>query len=214
MLIRKWRFVFKLNGIVLVSQRVDVIEGYGERRDGLDQNWTNFLMECGYATLPCPNNINVAKELLKNIDISGIILSGGNDLIKYGGDAPERDELERYLIGYSINKKIPLIGVCRGMQMIMDNFGVELIEVNNHVKEHHRLSYKDENIYVNSFHRYGAVKTNENIIVDCISSDGVFEKIRHKTYNIHGIMWHPERHTIKRNIEVNRDIEIFKEILK
>lgn len=198
-----------MKGIVLVTQRVDVIEGYGERRDALDQNWVQFLMECGYVTLSCPNNIHVTKELLKNIDISGIILSGGNDLVKYGGNAPERDDVETYLIEYSIDKKIPLIGVCRGMQVIMDNFGIELIKVDNHVKENHILQYKDNNIQVNSFHKYGAIKSNKNIIVDCMSDDGIFEKIRHKTYNIHGIMWHPERYTIKRDV----DIKIFKEIL-
>lgn len=198
-----------MKGMVLVTQRVDVIDGYGERRDALDQNWAQFLMECGYVTIPCTNNIYVTMELLKNIDISGIILTGGNDLSKYGGNSPERDNLEKYLIKYAIDKNIPLIGVCRGMQIIMDNLGIELIEIDNHVNKNHILEYRGNNIEVNSFHRYGAIKSNNHIVVECISNDGVFEKIRHKTYNIHGIMWHPERYTIKRDT----DIEIFKTIL-
>lgn len=195
--------------IVLITPRVEVNDEYYERRDCLDQKWSNFLIKCGLVPLICPNNIYVTKHLLKEIKISGIILSGGGDLVKYGGKAPERDIQESFLLDYSITHNIPLLGVCRGMQMIMDYFGVELHEIENHVNVSHLLSHADTNIIVNSFHKLGITDLkNVKIHVNCRSEDGVIEKIKHLEYPIHGIMWHPERN----DTFTTYDISFFQEV--
>ncbi len=194
---------------ILITQRVITVESYNERRDCLDQNWNKFIFECGFIPFICPNNLIIVKSLLKKIEVSGIILSGGNNLTKYDGKASERDKLENYLIEYSIKKHVPLVGVCRGMQVILDYFNINLVNVRNHIKTTHNLYYKNSRMIVNSFHSLGAYETNNEIYVECRAEDGVLEKIRHSTYNIHGIMWHPER-----NAPFNdNDIDFFKEIL-
>lgn len=196
--------------LILITQRVEIVHKYNERRDCLDQKWSNFILECGFVPLICPNNLVVTEKLLKKVNISGIILSGGNNLLKHGGEAPERDILENYLIDYSLKKHLPLIGVCRGMQVIMDYFNMKMVSVENHINKNHTLNYKNAQITVNSFHSLGAFETSEEFYVDCKSEDGVLEKIKHKTYSIHGIMWHPER-----NVPFNdNDIRLFKEIFK
>lgn len=197
--------------LILITQRVEVVEGYNERRDCLDQNWIDFILKCGFLPILCPNNFIITKMLLKKVKISGIILSGGNDLCKYGGNAPERDILEKYLIEYSIENNIPLIGVCRGMQIILDYFNVKMIDVNNHIKSHHLLNYKNRKVLVNSYHSMGAIEANDDIYIDCKSEDGVLEKIMHNTYNIHGIMWHPERNIPFKSSDVMYFKEVFKE---
>ena len=78
--------------VVLYTQRVEVAESYGERRDCADQNIPCFIEACGYLPLPLPNIRNIAERLIEQIRPSGIILTGGNSLVEYGGDAPERDE--------------------------------------------------------------------------------------------------------------------------
>lgn len=49
--------------IVLVSQRVDVVASYGERRDALDQRWAEFLAGLGYLAVPVPNHPAAAAAL-------------------------------------------------------------------------------------------------------------------------------------------------------
>ena len=41
---------------------------------------------------------------------TGLILTGGNSLLKYGGNAEERDTCENYLFKYTIKKNLPIIG--------------------------------------------------------------------------------------------------------
>ncbi|VDG72432.1 peptidase C26 [Clostridium carnis] len=193
---------------IFVTQRVEVIEGYDERRDSLDQNWINLLIESGFLGIIIPNNIEYVKLLLKEHRPDGILLTGGNNLFKYGGNAPERDIVENYLIKYAINNNIPLVGVCRGMQIILDYFNNELIQVKNHVKRVHRVVGRNGFKYVNSYHDFGIKGKLNDFEILYKSDDYVIEEIKHKKYSIYGMMHHPERNTI-----FNRaDIDFLKKI--
>ena len=78
--------------LVLVSQRVDFLAERGERRDALDQRLANFLAECGLLPIPVPNRREDVRKYFDELpQAAGVVLSGGNDLNDYGGDAPERD---------------------------------------------------------------------------------------------------------------------------
>ena len=79
------------------------------------------------------------------------MFTGGNSLIKYGGSAIERDCLEKEILKYSIKKKIPLIGVCRGMQVIQDYFNTRLVRVKNQVSPRQVIVFNNKKTTVNSF---------------------------------------------------------------
>ncbi len=79
--------------LIAVSQRVD-ISASGERRDALDQRWFSFLSKCKLLPILIPNCLESAKSIVKLLQLGGVLLTGGNDLSSYGGDAPERDETE------------------------------------------------------------------------------------------------------------------------
>lgn len=193
---------------IAITQRVEYIEAIGERRDALSQEWTALAEACSFLPLLLPNHLPTARELLETWSPVGIILTGGNDLVPYGGDAPERDELEQFLIQYSTGEKIPLLGVCRGMQMILDQFGAKLQKVEGHVRMEHTLSNGDT---VNSFHGWGAVECRLPLIPKAWSADGVLEAVTHRDYPwIHGIMWHPERYHPTRE----RDIQFLQEVFQ
>lgn len=81
--------------VVLYTQRVEIVESYNERRDCADQNIPRFIDSCGYLPIPLPNVWDVTRKVIMNVKPAGIILTGGNSLVKYGGDAPERDAVER-----------------------------------------------------------------------------------------------------------------------
>ena len=153
--------------IVLYTQRVDVIESYGERRDCADQNIPRFIEVCGYLPLPLPNIRNIAEKMIEQTNPVGIVLTGGNSLAKYG--------------------------FCRGMQMILDYFGCKLEQVQRHVAVHHIVSGVLGEFGVNSFHNQGCYRVNDTLEVLAQAQDGVIEAVRHKEKHILGTMWHPER---------------------
>ena len=175
---------------VFISQRVDFIGE--ERRDSYSQEWSDLAQACNFLPIFIPNNINLAKKMIMEIKPEAIILTGGNDLVEYGGTALERDIVEKYMIDYAEKNNIPLLGVCRGMQMILNYYGIRLEKVNGHVRTNHVLT---NDVEVNSFHNWAAKNGNEIIKVIERSEDGCIEEIEHVLHcNIHGIMWHPERY--------------------
>lgn len=176
-----------------ITQRVDIIEAIGERRDALSQEWSYFLKECGYLPIFLPNDVELALKLAQELKIDGILLTGGNHLFAYGGNAKERDDTELALIEYGIKQGIGILGVCRGMQVLLHYFGQKLVPVENHVAKVHRLQSGKE---VNSYHSFGAIKCELPLLVKEVCEDGVIEQVVHHSIpNICGIMWHPERYS-------------------
>lgn len=180
--------------IIAVSNRVDIAGSHQERRDSLDQRWIPYLKEIGgFAPLSIPNNIEMAKYFLSAMPITGILLTGGNDLVEVGGDAPERDATERFMVEFAIQNGIPLLGVCRGMQVIQQYFGGKLEKVEGHANCYHQLMMDGVRIEVNSYHNYGIKNKSGALNVLARAPDGVVEAVCHPDYSIEGIMWHPER---------------------
>lgn len=195
--------------VVLYTQRVELIESYGERRDCADQNIPRFIEACGYLPIPLPNIRNIAEKLIEQIQPSGIILTGGNSLAKYGGDAPERDEAERRILDVSLERDIPVYGFCRGMQVILDYFDCELNQVQGHVAVHHKVSGVLGELEVNSFHNQACYRVKDPVEVLAQTQDGVIEAVQHKNKRILGTMWHPERETPFPDLDIQRIQKLF-----
>lgn len=187
---------------VVVSQRVDVWEDRGERRDALDQRLSQWLWDAGCVPIPVPNFLaslagghgacSLQAWLLK-VNPDGVLLSGGNDI----GTMPERDRTEVHLLTYAQDQRLPVLGICRGMQMMAIGSGGSLVPVTGHVRSRHRLRvakgcsiWPDE---VNSFHNLALSACPSEYGVTAWSEDNVIESIRHKTLPWEGWMWHPER---------------------
>lgn len=195
--------------VVLYTQRVEVIERYGERRDCADQNISRFIEACGYLPVPVPNVKNIAEKMIEQTQPSGIVLTGGNSLVKYGGDAPERDETEKMILDISLQCDIPVYGFCRGMQMILDYFGCGLEQVQGHVAVHHRIFGTLGELEVNSFHNQACCNVKSSLEVLAQTEDGVIEAVRHKDKRILGTMWHPEREKPFLILDICRIQELF-----
>lgn len=181
--------------IVIYTQRVEVIESYQERRDCADQRIADFINACGFLPIPVPNRADLTKQIIETLKPEGIILTGGNSLVSYGGNAPERDTMDKALIELAIQHKIPLYGFCRGMQSILSYFGNELVNVDGHVAVRHVVQANDESYEVNSYHNQACkeLKNDCELLIAAQASDGVIEAVRHKSLPIVGTMWHPER---------------------
>jgi putative glutamine amidotransferase len=178
---------------VLLTQRVMTVESYQERRDCLDQAWYGFIEDCGFLPVPVPNHQTIAETIASRLNPSAMIFTGGNDLIEYGGDAPERDATEKCLLEHAVAKSIPVLGVCRGMQFLHCYFGGMLRHVEGHTGTCHQLIFDGKKTEVNSYHRFAFDKPLDVFFALAISEDGIVEAMKHKNLNISGIMWHPER---------------------
>jgi N5-(cytidine 5'-diphosphoramidyl)-L-glutamine hydrolase len=176
-----------------VTQRISVVPAYGERRDCLDQSWTKFLAACGLLPVLLPNVTEVALALCEGTGIAGLVLTGGNDLAALGGDAPERDALENALLDLAERHRLPVLGVCRGMQVIQQRFAIPLRRVEGHVTQRQVIRINGEPKEVNSYHHFAAFDTRPPLDVWAVAEDGVVKAVRHSAQPMTGIMWHPER---------------------
>jgi len=198
-----------------------------------------FFQGHGMNLMLVPNAASEIAVYLENRELKGLILSGGNDLSgEIVGDKGDdnikdasvlRDEQEKKLLGIAIEKKLPVLGICRGMQFINNYFGGKVRrtigdegskEGSDHVAVWHNVDISGSlwsdllgktNIETKSYHRHG-VKTcdlSPHLKVIGLSGDGLVEAIYHPQLPIVGIQWHPERET-PRTEDSARIIESFK----
>lgn len=187
-----------------ITQRVEVVASYDERRDCLDQRWL-VLLEClGFQPVPIPNCLSRVIEWMDMMALDGVVLSGGNDLADLPGaacPAPERDQTEKAVLAYAAAHNLPLLGVCRGFQIMNTYLGGRLEPVEKHVATRHavELIVGDEEFVgyrdVNSYHDWGIPSNGSapDLESRLQSLDGCIEAARHRKLPWVGIMWHPER---------------------
>lgn len=205
---------------IAITQRIIENKDYPEIRDTLDVRWAELCRKLNYLPVLLPTCYDF-KTYFKSLKIGGIILTGGNDLGSLSTDdklSEKRDVFEKNIIGFGIQKRIPILGVCRGMQLIADYFHGDFAKTNGHVNTKHKLIVADSSKYknvlkkiafVNSYHNYGIKKLSGNFIVSAKSEDGTIEAIEHKKYRIFGQMWHPERSNPFRKSELKLIEELF-----
>lgn len=192
---------------VAVSQRVVRDPASGERRDALAQEWAACFDALGIVPLLVPNTMRRCTSLLDFWRVDAILLTGGNTPCAPGVDpgddaAPERDRTERELVRHARAKRVPLVGVCRGAQMIDLYFGGRLRPVRDarvHAGTTHRVTLASwtgsTSATVNSFHRWSldASSLPEPLVPFVWDDDGDVEAFHHRDESIVGLMWHPER---------------------
>lgn len=166
----------------------------------------------------------------------GILLSGGGDVNseilkieknKLNDNVPLiRDEFEIEIIKRAIEKDIPMLCICRGIQILNVACGGTLVQhINGHsgnkIDYHHKIIIKKESrlfesvqdvvLDVNSAHHQVIAKLGENLMINAFSNDGYIEGIEStKNKYILGVQWHPE-YLIEKS---ERNLNIFKEFIK
>jgi putative glutamine amidotransferase len=191
------------------------------------ENYANWIAQ--------ENDVEILQLSYKENNLSdlekcgAIVLTGGEDINPVLYHKPDyqkfcedkidkRDAFEWKVLEYSQKKQIPLLGICRGLQIGNAFFGGTLIpdlitwgkEKHSKVKGYdlyHQVSVepgsllheitKSESGEVNSAHHQSADQVADGLMITATSSDGVIEGLERKNRNgksfLLFVQWHPER---------------------
>lgn len=190
-----------------VSMRVVGAQGYHELRDALAHDWPSFLSvalpDAAWMSLPNLGSDEIRIHCEK-WGVNRLILTGGGDI----GESAIRDETEQDLLLWAREGAVPVLGICRGMQMMAVSAGTALKPVVGHVRTRHLL--KGEFVHeVNSFHNYGLAECPQGFEVFARAEDGEIEAITSKDLHWEGWMWHPERESSFHSAEIDRLRRLF-----
>lgn len=150
------------------------------------------LRENGVYSEIVPYNISIKK--IKKIDPKGIILSGGPSSV-YAKDAYSVDE-EIYEL------KVPILGICYGMQLIAKNFGGSVIRAIDKEYGKAQLSYLDNPIFTDTpekqivwmSHADRIEKLPKGFKKIGFSDNSDYAAIVHEEKMIYAFQFHPEVH--------------------
>jgi putative glutamine amidotransferase len=196
-----------------VSMRIVKAPNYNEKRDAISHDWSSILEKLEILPIFIPNRLTDLKKFLEEMKLDGIILSGGDNI----GDDVLRDKTEKKIIQFGIERKIPILGVCRGMQMINSIQKGKVIKNSdsNHVGKNHKVFFSEDcskilnskSNMVNSFHNNIITKENlgKNLISFAQAEDKTVEGFYHNEFPIIGVMWHPEREPNKHNKRILKE---------
>lgn len=176
---------------------------HSEWRDALSQDWIEYVNAQGVTPVAVPNDPGHCTQYLDGVDL--LILTGGDNVnIKPNEQSAmpqaRRDQTEYALLTAAIEKNIPVLGVCHGMQLINVYFGgtIKPLGLKEHVATEHTVTIKNSDLFeeeviiVNSYHNDGIETLGKDLHVWAKAGD-VIEGVKHNSLPITGLMWHPER---------------------
>lgn len=186
---------------------------YGERETMV--NYANALEGVGLEAL-FSQDLSLAKSC------DGLLLPGGGDIdpARYGQSPagsetpdPQRDEAELSLVADFLSWGKPLLGICRGVQMLNVALGGTLIQDIPTALDHKRDPDQGDQVHLVTvpessflYPLYGgelAVNSAHHQALDVLGSglrlaarsqkDGVIEAVEAPDKRAYGVQWHPER---------------------
>ena len=200
--------------LIAISMRVTEAQNYLELRNSISFDLIHYMDRAGFVPILVPNNLENVGQFLQQFELSGILLTGGNNIDpklyqsneKIEDVYIERDQTEAEMVKYAIQSELPIVGVCRGFHFLNVFFEGRLLnQIEGHVDTRHKLlsDNKDfSSITVNSYHNQGLEEEGlgKSLNILAKSEDGLIEAFENKQIKLLGIQWHPERDSLDRDI--------------
>lgn len=206
---------------------ITCLVNWQDERQQQNETYIQAVLKAGGVPvlLPAVNSTAVIMEQAELVD--GLIVSGGPDMDpKYfgeqpvpelGGVSPLMDASESVLIRRILELNKPLLGICRGEQVLNVVAGGTLYqdlrralpEVLKHVQDQPRWFpshsarivagtklakiLQAEELPVNSFHHQAVARVAPGFVATAYAPDGVIEAIESQNHRfVIGVQWHPE----------------------
>lgn len=210
---------------------IGVIPLYDEKKESIWMlpGYLDGLTQAGALPVILPLHINEdAIEQVNNM-VNGYVFTGGQDIepelyeqkrkAYCGASCPPRDRLETLLYQKALEADKPILGICRGVQMINVLQGGTLYQdlrqeytsapkVEHHMvppydRAVHQVTIREESplygvlqktqLSVNSYHHQAIRSLGKDLTVMAVSEDGLIEAVCHsKKRFVWGVQWHPE----------------------
>lgn len=166
------------------------------------------------------NQVGLQAELSDNLDnldrFDGLILPGGEDVEpslycqenKSSFNVDYQYDIDSiFAIKYFLSCNKPILGICKGLQIINVALGGTLLQdIKGHkatevICKHkvkqisgNKLSpFYKEAFFVNSIHHQAVDRLGEDLKITYLADDGTIEGIEHTNKNLFAVQWHPER---------------------
>ncbi|MGM9812629.1 MAG: gamma-glutamyl-gamma-aminobutyrate hydrolase family protein [Muribaculaceae bacterium] len=208
---------------------VGISDNYGEEGwHNLKVEYVSALANAGALPVIVPFSLDadVLAATLSRLD--ALVLSGGGDLAPetFGGDFSPfahkpnlpRDHYDIMLYRLALAQRLPVLGICRGLQVINVACGGDIYqdlphEVNPAMTRHSQQAPKWQGVHgitfdadsrtarlmpqlkfmCNSFHHQAIKQLGDDLRITATSDDGVIEGIEHTSADVIAVQYHPER---------------------
>lgn len=210
-----------------MSKPVILLYGfYKESALQMPMTYINAILQSGGITFVVAPECKSVKEYTKKVN--GAVFIGGGDIKaelysgngKYDEDVDYgRDIFELDMVLQMVKNKIPILGICRGCQIINVALGGTLYEnIEHHKQTEHTINIEKNSILskcfnvkrceVNSYHHQACKILGKGLKRTAFSDDGYTEAFESTEFYCHGMQFHPERMTNDRSFA-----EIFKHFI-
>jgi putative glutamine amidotransferase len=198
------------------------------RSQAVGEGYVNAIRWAGGLSVGVPSNLGAAGVLAIAERLDGIVLTGGTDVdpVHFGEGPqpglgviePTRDQAEIALCRYALTNHLPVLAVCRGLQVLNVAFGGGVIQDLGGAEAGylcHDLKTWEEGpghsvdivpdtklagivnatrLRVNSNHHQAVGDVAPELVVSARAPDGVVEGLEHPESGFMiGVEWHPER---------------------
>lgn len=208
---------------------IGITGNFGLKGCELAQGYYQSVLKAGGIpfVIPAYDDMEILAATLDQID--ALLLSGGGDMNPMlmgeepvrglGGICPQRDKAELWLVRMAYNRQIPILGICRGIQIMTCALGGNVFQDLNsqytdsglikHSQDlereyaSHTVRIKEDSllhrimgdtcIAVNSFHHQAVRETGPRLSICANATDGVIEAVESTEHkSLLGVQWHPE----------------------
>jgi putative glutamine amidotransferase len=195
----------------------------GSEREYVNRDYIDCVTRAGGLAVILPKEKELLDAQMELID--GFILSGGYDVDPFfygrmethqcGMVRRDMDEYDLAAVPAAVRHQVPVLGICRGCQIINVSYGGTLVQdipserkgAGEHMQKARRqdpthaihvsegtflASCLPETAMVNSFHHQCIDDAGRGLVISAVSADGIIEGIEKADDRVYGVQFHPE----------------------